>query len=159
MFDPNTLLTPRILREFVPTFDSNISHWRQLAEDNSDMAAVLPGKPSSSGKPRLFTPIQAALAALMADLIRVDVKAPLAARIARRVNEANQQHPAVEQWSVVLTANGNVSTLPFDQAKLSTGQISGAPLTFAFVVDLKNYADRVAAAIAAAPKVLGGDDD
>src|SRR5690606_28456183 len=104
-------------------------------------------------------PMRAALACLMADFIRFDMKAPLAAKIARRVMEAHQAHPDVEQWSVVLTDNGNVSTLPHDQAELRTGFISGARLNFALVVDLKNYADRVAAAIADAPKVIGGDDE
>ncbi len=158
MFD-NVLIPPRVMPDVVATYHANIGHWRQLAEDNEDMAAVLPGKPSLNGKPRLFTPLQAALFALMADFNRVDVKAPLCARIARRIMEAHRQQPKVEQWAIVVTINGNVSTLPYGQAALDTGMVSGSRLAFAVTVDLKNYADRVAAEIAAAPQVIGGDDE
>lgn len=159
MFDTNTLMPPRVVREFIPTYDSNINHWRQLADENDDMAAVLPGKPSATGKPRLFTPLQAALVALMADFMLAGVKAPLAARIARRIMESHQQRPEVDQWAIVVTANGNVSTLPYDETELRSGYISGARLAFAVAIDLQNYAERVAAAIAAAPVIIGGDHD
>ena len=154
----NVLIPPRLMPDVVPTYHANIGHWRQLADDNEDMASVLPGKPSLNGMPRLFTPLQAALFALMADLNRVDVKAPLCARIARRIMEAHAQHPEIEQWAVVMTQNGNVSTLPHDASSLGAGSVSGSRLAFALVIDLKNYIDRVAAAIAAVPKVIGGDD-
>jgi hypothetical protein len=157
MFD-NVLIPPRLMPEVAPTYHANIGHWRQLADDNEDMAAVLPGKPSVNGKPRLFTPLQAALFAIMADFNRVDVKAPLCARIARRIMEAHQQQPTVEQWVIVVTMNYHVSTLPYDEAALSKGVISGTRLAFALTVDLKNYADTVAAAIVGAPTIIGGDD-
>lgn len=157
MFD-NVLIPPRLMPDVVPTYHANISHWRQLADDNEDMAAVLPGKPSVNGKPRLFTPLQAALFAIMADFNAVDVKAPLCARIARRIMDAHERRPAVEQWAIIVTFNGNVSTQPYDHTALPGGFISGSPLAFAVVVDLRNYAARVEAAIEAAPKVIGGGD-
>jgi hypothetical protein len=157
MFD-NVLIPPRVMPDVIATYHANIGHWRQLADDNEDMAAVLPGKPSVNGKPRMFTPLQAALFAIMADFNAVDVKAPLCARIARRLMDAHRSQPSVEQWAIVVTMNGNVSTLPYDQAGLSTGMVSGSRLAFAVTVDLKNYADRVAEVIAAAPKVIGGHD-
>lgn len=156
--DDHVLIPPSVMSRIVASYRANIDHWRQLAEENEDMARVLPGKPSLNGRPRLFTVLKAALFAAMADLVAVGVKAPLAARIALRVMEAHSQRPEVEQWSLVVTANGNVSTLPFDQSGLRAGTVSGSRLAFALVVDLKNYADRVAAAIADAPKVIGGDD-
>ena len=154
----NVFIPPRLMPEVVPTYHGNIGHWRQLADDNEDMASVLPGKPSLNGRPRLFTPQQAALFALMADLNCADVKAPLCARIARRIMEAHEQRPEVAQWALVVTENGNVSTLPHDHDGLRAGTVSGSRLAFALVIDLKNYLDRVAAAIAAVPKVAGGDD-
>jgi len=159
MFDTDTLLPPRVLREFIPTYGTNINHWRQLADDNDDMAAILPGKRSATGKPRLSTPLQAALAAQVADFTSVGVKAPLAAKIARRIMDAHRLRPEVDQWAIVVTDNGNVSTLPYDETELRSGFISGARLAFALTVDLQNYADRVSAAIAAAPVVVGGDDE
>ena len=157
MFD-NVLIPPSVMAQIVASYHANIGHWRQLADENVDMAAVLPGKPSTTGKPRLFTSLQAALFAVMADFVAAGVKAPLAARIARRLMEAHERQPEVEQWTIVATDNGNVSTLEYNQAELRTGFISGARLIFALVVDLRTYADRVAAAIANAPKVIGGDD-
>lgn len=158
MFDTKILLSPKIMRDVVPSYDTNINHWRQLADDDENMAAVLPGKPSSTGLARLFSPIQAALVAIMADFIRVDVKAPLAAKIARRVMEAHLAQPSVGQWAVVVTANGNVSTLAYDETGLRAGFVSGSRLAFALVLDLRNYAERVDAAIADAPNVIGGQD-
>ena len=154
----NILIPPSVMPEIVHTYRDNINYWRQFADENADMAAVLPGKPSVNGKPRLFTPLQAALFAIMADFNSADVKAPLCARIARRVMEAHEAQPAVEQWVIAVTMNGNVSTLPYRATDLSTGGVSGSRLAFAVVVDLQNYADRVAAAIADAPKVIGGTD-
>lgn len=159
MFDSNTLLPPRVVREFIPTYDSNINHWRQLADENDDMAVVLPGKPSATGKARMFTPLQAALAALMSDFMLAGLKAPLAARIARRIMEGHRQRPEVDQWAIVVTANGNVSTLPYDETELRSGFISGARLAFAVAIDLQNYGERVAAAIQAATVIAGGDQD
>lgn len=154
----NVLIPPRLMPEVVPTYHANIGHWRQLADNNEDMAAVLPGKPSANGKPRLFTPLQAALFAIMADFNRVDVKAPLCARIARRIMEAHAAQPTVEQWVIVVTMNYQVSTLPYDEAALSNGVVSGTRLAFALTIDLKNYADTVAAAIGSAPVIIGGED-
>jgi hypothetical protein len=159
MFSNNILLPTKIVKEAANMTDNQMIHLRQLAESDQNVAAVLPGKPETTGKPRLFDPLRAALACIMADFIRADVKAPLAAKIARRIMEGHQQHPAVEQWAIVVTMNGNVSTLPYGQADLSRGAISGSRLAFALMVDLKNYAERVAAAIADAPKVIGGSDE
>lgn len=158
MFE-NALITPRMMPDVAPGYHANINHWRQLADDNEDMAAVLPGKPSVNGKPRLFTPLQAALFAIMADFFAAGIKAALAAKIARRIMEAHRRQPHVEQWAIIATANGNVSTLPFDQVELRTGFVSGSRLSFALAVDLKNYAERVAAAIADAPQIVGAVDD
>ena len=154
----NFLIQPSVMPNIVPTYRDNINYWRQFADGNEDMATVLPGKPSINGKPRLFTPLQAALFAIMADFNAVDVKAPLCARIARRIMEAHLQHPGVEQWVIVVTMNGKVFTLAYGGTDLSSGMVSGSRLAFAVVVDLKNFADRVAAAIAAAPKVIEGSD-
>ena len=68
MFD-YVLIPPSVMASIVASYHANINHWRQLADDNQDMAAVLPGKPSLNGKPRMFTALQAALFALMADFI------------------------------------------------------------------------------------------
>ena len=125
MFDNKTLLPPKVVREIIPTYDTYINHWRQLADENEDMAVVLPGKPSTTGSARLFTPLQAALAAIMADFIRVDVKAPLAARIARRVRDAHLAQPEVEQWAIIVTFNGALSTLPYGDIDLCGGVVSG----------------------------------
>ncbi len=159
MFDNRILMPPRTVKEIIPTFPANIDHWRQLADKDENMAAILPGKPTTTGKPRLFTPLQVALAAIMADFINVDVKAPLAARIARRVMDAHLAQPGIEQWFIVVTQNGNVSTMPYDQTELRTGFISGSRLAFALCVDLRTYADRVNAAVAELPTVIGGDDE
>ena len=157
MFD-NVLIPPNVMARIVASYHTNIDHWRQLAENNEDMAAVLPGKPSTTGKARLFTSLQAGLFAVMADFVAAGVKASLAARIARRLMEAHASRPEVDQWTIVATSNGNVSTLEYNKTELRTGFISGSRLNFALVVDLRTYADRVAAAIADAPKVIGGDD-
>ena len=126
--------------------------------DQPEIIAVLPEK-RGSGKARHFTPLQFALVALMADLVAAEFKLPLAGKIAHRVMEAHNREPNVEQWAIVHTTNGNISTLPYTKASLETGYISGARITFAITVDLKNYADRIERAIAEAPKVIGGDDD
>lgn len=159
MFDTKILMPPRMVKEIIPSFPANIDHWRQLADDDENMAAILPGKPSSTGKPRLFNPLQIALAALMADFIHSGVKASLAAKIARRVMDAHLAHPAVEQWAIIVTSNYNVSTLPYAEVDLRKGIVSGSRLAFAVCVDLRNYADRVSAAIADFPTVIGGGDE
>lgn len=159
MFDNRNMMPPRIVKEIVPAYHTLIDHCRQLADNDANMAAVLPGKPSTTGKPRLFTPLKAALMAIMADFINVGVKAPLAAKIARRIMDAHLAQPASEQWSIVVTQNGNVSTMPYDQTELRTGFISGSRLAFALCVDLRTYADRVNAAVADLPIVIGGDDE
>ena len=126
--------------------------------DNDDLQAVLPSKPEVNGQPRHFTGLQCGLLAIVTDFTRAAVKLPLAAKIARRVMDAHLAQPSTKQFVIVATDNGNVSTLPYDQANLRTGLISGARLSFALVVDLANYAARVTAAVADAPKVIGGDD-
>ena len=157
MYD-NVLIPPSVMASVVASYHANINHWRQLADENQDMAAVLPGKPSLNGKPRMFTALQAALFALMADFNVAGIKAPLAAKIARRVMEAHETQPEVGQWVIVVTSNGNVSTLEYDQTDLRAGVVSGARLNFALVVDLRSYADQVAIAIADASRVIGGDN-
>ncbi|MXP48436.1 hypothetical protein GRI43_13665 [Altererythrobacter luteolus] len=158
MFNNTILIPPAVMPEVAPTYHANIAHWRQAAERDQSLAAVLPNKPSENGKPRLFSSLQAAMFALMSDLVSADFKTPLAARIARRVMEAHQHRPQVEQWAVIYTVNGNVSTLPYDQAELRTGFISGSRFNFALVIDLKTYADRVDEAIANTPRVIGAGD-
>lgn len=126
--------------------------------DHEEVQAILPPKSETMGKARLFNRAHFAATCLLADLMAADFKVPLAARIVRRVMDAHRKQPEVEQWCVVHTANGNVSTLPYDQAELRTGFVSGSRLTFAMLIDLKTYADRVDRAIADAPRVIGGED-
>ena len=149
------LIPPAEMPSIAPSYYANIAHWRQAADHDQNLAAVLPGKPSENGKPRLFTPLQAACFALMADLVAAGFKTPLSAQIARRVMDAHLREPNVEQWAVVHTANGNISTLAYDQAELRTGFISGSRFRFGLVIDLKTYADRVEEAVADAPRVVG----
>lgn len=159
MFEDNVYLPTGIVKRASGLTDNQMIHFRQLAATDANMAFVLPGKPELTGKPRLFDPLRTAMACLMADLVSVDVKAPLAAKIARRVMEAHQRQPEVEQWAIVVTANGNVSVLPYNQTDLRTGFISGSRLRFAVAIDLRNYADQVRRAIADAPRVIGGEDE
>ena len=126
-----------------------------FASDNEDVQAVLPPKPEVNGQPRYFTGLQCGLLALVTDFVGAGVKLPLAAKIARRVMDAHLFQPDVEQFVIVATDNGYVSTLPYNQADLLTGFISGARLNFALVIDLANYAARVKAAFDDAPKVIG----
>jgi hypothetical protein len=126
--------------------------------DNEDLQAVLPPKPEVNGQARYYSGLQCVLLAIVTDFTGAGVKLPLAAKIARRVMAAHLSQPTVEQFVIVATDNGNVSTLAYDQAELRTGFISGARLSFALVVDLASYAARVAAAVADAPKVIGGGD-
>lgn len=158
MKNSQVLIPPVVMRSFVRTYDSNMAHWRQAAENDENLAAILPGKPSENGKPRKFTALQAVIFAAMSALVAADFKTPLAAKIARRVMEAHQRQPEVEQWAVVHTKNANISTLPYDQTELRTGYISGSRFTFALVVDLKTFTDEVDEVIANAPRVIGGDD-
>ena len=136
---------------------NQMTHIRSLDDENMD--AILPPKSEFSGVARLFNPLQVGMLCFVADLISAGYKAPLAAKIARRVMEAHQGQPEVEQWAIVHTDNGNVSSLPYDQTELRTGFISGSRLAFALVVDLRLYAERVSAAIAGTPRVIGGDDE
>lgn len=125
----------------------------------ADFLAIMPPKPEVNGQSRYFTGPQLAALCIATDFVGADVKAPLAARIARRVIEAYEARPEVAQWAIVVTDNGNVATLPYCQSDLRTGFISGSRFKFAVVIDLRTYADRVDAAIAAAPKVIGGGDE
>lgn len=159
MFDNSILIPPSVMPMVAPTYHANISHWRQAAERDANLAAVLPGKPSENGRPRLFTPLQAAIFAAMAAMVAADFKTPLAAKMARQVMEAHLRQPEVEQWAVVHTANGNVSCLAYDQTELRTGFISGSRLTFAIVIDLKTFADQVAEVVATAPRIIGAEDE
>lgn len=158
MFE-NLLMPRRLVKEASGLAENQMIHLKQLAETDPDMGFVWPQKPEITGLPRLFDPLRAAMICLMADLIAVDVKAPLAAKVARRIMEAHQRQPEVEQWSIVITANRNVSVLPYAQTDLRTGFISGSRLRFAVAIDLRNYAEQVAAVIADAPRVIGGDAD
>lgn len=159
MIEANTFLPSGIVKKAARMSDNQMIHFRQLAESDDNMAAVLPGKPEATGKPRLFDPERAALACLMADLVASDVKAPLAAKIARRVMVARETQPEVMRWVIVATDNGHVSTLPYNHTDLATGFISGARLRFALVIDWETYCERVAEAIADAPKIIGGGDE
>lgn len=155
----NTFLSSRIVKDEARLSDNQMTHLFQLAETDDNVAAILPAKPEVTGKSRQFNPLRAALACLMADFMEVDVKVPLAAKIARRLMEAHERQPAVQQWSIILTENGNLSTLPYDQTELRTGFISGSRLRFAVVVDWQTYADRIERLVANSPRVIGGGDD
>lgn len=159
MTDKATLMPTSIVKKAARITDNQMIHFRQAAETDENLAAILPAKPETSGKPRLFDPLQAALVCVMADFMAVDMKAPLAAKIARRVMDAHSDNPTVDQWAILLTDNGNVSTLPYSQSELRTGYISGSRLRFAVVVDLRTYRERVEEVIADAPRVIGGGDD
>lgn len=90
-----------------------------------------------------WSPLRAGMFFFMADLLKQGVKAPLAAKWAARIMDAHLASPEVERWSIVVTENGNTSSLPFDSIDLSTGYISGSRLAFALVVDLRMYDERV----------------
>lgn len=152
-----TFSPSRIVKPAARISDNQMTHFFQLSEADENLAAILPGK-SDTGKARMFDQVQFACVCLLADLVAAEFKTPLAAKIARKVMDAHLLHPKVEQWAVVHTANGNISTLPYDQTELRTGFISGSRFTFAIVVGLKTYADRVTAAIDDAPRVIGGGD-
>ncbi|MES2300878.1 MAG: hypothetical protein V4521_02195 [Pseudomonadota bacterium] len=156
MFTENVLMPTSVVKSAAHLSDGGMIHLRSLDDEN--MVAIFPPKPQFSGLARLFNPLQAGMVCLVAQFVASGVKAPLAAKIARRIMEAHLSQPAVEQWAVVVAENGNVSSLPYDQADLRTGFLSGARLAFALVVDLRLYAERVSAAIAEAPRVIGGDD-
>lgn len=154
-----TLTTTTRAKEPARLSDNQVTYLFQVADTDENMAAVLPPKPETNGKPRLFDVSQAVVLCVIADFMAVDVKAPLAAKIARRVMDAHRDDPTVDQWAILLTDNGNVSTLPYSQSDLRTGYISGSRLRFAVVVDLRTYRERVDEAIADAPRVIGGGDD
>lgn len=158
MLNGKFAIGPKVMRSICPAFRDHFDNRRQAAETNPDVAAVFPEKPAENGKARVFSPLQAAIFALMSHLVAADFKTPLAAKIARRVKEAHEQEPTVEQWAVAYTDQGNVSTLPYTEAGLATGYLSGSRLRFALVIDLKNYSDLVERAIADAPKVIGDED-
>ena len=126
--------------------------------DLKTLEAILPPKPDKMGKARYYNRAQFGMACLLSDLVAAEFKVPLAAKIAQFVLAAHEREPDVEQFAVVHTANGNISTLPYSRALLETGFVSGARLKFGIVIDLKNYADRVTVAIANAPRVIGGED-
>lgn len=86
---------------------------------------------------------------LVADLLKQGWKAPLAAQMAVRVLEAHLAKPEVEQWAVVVTENGNTSTLDFSTLELSTGYISGSRHAYTLVVNLALYGERVERLLAA----------
>lgn len=157
MFPSNVLVSSRIAIDEARVSQMQYTDYCHRTDD--DFVAVLPPKAEVNGQSRRFTAPQFAALCILSDFVIAGVKAPLAAKVARRVMEAHVVDPSVEQWAIIATANGNVSTLPYDQVELRTGFISGARLNFALVIDLQTYADRVAAAIAAAPKVIGGEDD
>lgn len=156
MFTENVLMPTSVVNSAARITGQQMIHFRSLDDDN--MAAIFPSKPPFNGTARLFNPLQAGMVCVVAQLVSAGVKAPLAAKIARRVMDAHLRQPAVEQWAVAVTDNGNVSSLPFDQSDIRTGFVSGARLAFALVVDLRLYSERVSAAIADAPRVIGDDD-
>lgn len=157
MFDANVLFKANEAARIANLTDNQLTHLGQSKNVNLD--SILPDRPGRGGVLRMAGPVRVGMLCIVSDLMASEVKAPLAGKIARRVMEAHQARPEVEQWVIVATANGNVSTLPYGQTDLRTGFVSGAALKFALVVDLRTYADRVAAAIADAPKVIGGDDE
>ena len=156
MFPTNIKVTSRIAMDAARVSGMQYTDYCQRVDP--DFINILPPKPEVNGQSRQFSATQFAALCIVSDFVIAGVKAPLAAKIARRVIEAHERQPEVEQWAIIATANGNVSTLPYDQVDIRTGFVSGARLNFALVVDLKTYAERVAAAIADAPKVIGGDD-
>lgn len=96
-----------------------------------------------------WPPLKAGMFFLAADLMKQGYKAPLAAKLVVRVMDAHLASPEVEQWAIIVTQNGNVSTLAFDSVQLNTGYISGSRIAFALVVDLRLYSERVERALAA----------
>lgn len=97
-----------------------------------------------------WPPEKAGMFFFAADMMKQGYKAPLAAKLAVRVLEAHLASPTVEQWAVIVTENGNVSTLDFKSVDLATtGFISGSRLAFALIVDLRFYSERVEAVFAA----------
>jgi hypothetical protein len=90
-----------------------------------------------------WSPLNAGMFFLLADLLKQGVKAPLAAKWSARVMDAHEAAPDIAQWAIVVTENGNTSTLAFDSIDLSSGYISGSRLAFALIVDLRLYDERV----------------
>lgn len=157
MFPTNVLFKTRDVTQAVRLSENQMIDLCHRTDEAT--VAILPPKPEQTGKSRLFTALQFGMVCLLADLMASEVKGPLAAKIARRVMEAHQRDPAVEQWVITVLDNGNVSTLPYDATELHTGYISGGRLAFALVIDLRLYAERVERAIADAPRVIGGGDE
>ena len=155
MFDTKIFTTTNVVAEATGLIGHGMTHLFQ--SEQPEIVAILPEK-RGSGKTRHFTSLQFSCVALIADLLAAEFKLPLAGKIAHRVMEAHNREPNVEQWAIVHTANGNISTLPYTKASLETGYISGSRITFAITVDLKNYAERIQQAIADAPRVIGDDD-
>ncbi|MBW4330047.1 hypothetical protein KY084_04060 [Stakelama sp. CBK3Z-3] len=148
----NILVPTKIVAAEARLSDNQVTDIYHRTDEHT--LAILPEKPEHTGKPRLFSGLQFGMFCLLADLMGSGVKGPLAARIARRVMDAHHRDASVEQWSIVVLENGNVSTLPYNSTELRSGFISGARLAFALVIDLRLYAERVERAIADAPRVI-----
>lgn len=114
---------------------------------NPDLQRIVPGMNHATGFVE-WPPLKAGMFFFLTDLMRQGYKAPLAARIAARVMDAHLASPGIEQWAIVTTENGNVSTLPLASIDLTSGFISGSRLAFALVVDLRLYSERVERALA-----------
>lgn len=139
MFDQNDLLTASVYGQ-VRNPPKKIAEMRSSRDAN--MRRIVPPYMGRSGQLE-WPPLNFAMFCLAGDLVAAEFKIPLAAKIACRVMDAHLASPEVEQWAVVTTENGNTSTLAVNGLDLSTGFISGARLSFAMIVDLRTYDDRV----------------
>lgn len=79
----------------------------------------------------------------------------LAGRFASRLAAGIRQHPDAAQIVMVVTENGNVSTLPGQSLDFSGGFISGDLLRSAIVFDVRNARARIERAIAADAELVG----
>ena len=115
--------------------------------------------PASNGKTRLFSAeVDAPLLCLFGDLIE-DYTVRHASKIVERFKRAILKHPKAPQLALVKLANGSTFAQPTTDLDLASGFVSGQYLRSAMIVDLRNYRERVQREIAAAPMVIGGDDD
>ena len=82
----------------------------------------------------------------------------VAGALAKRLRAAMRDHPHADQLTVVTLLNGSTFTQPTADLDLTTGYVSGGFVLTATMFDIRNLRDRVRQAIAADPKVIGGDD-
>jgi len=147
VFNQKSVLTTRKVSKLVHLTDAQVGELRGRPDPN--IQRVVPRMNNAVGWLE-WPPLNVGMFCLVADLMAGGYKAPLAAQIAVRVMDAHLASPEVEQWAIVTTENGNVSTMPFATIDLHPGFISGGRLAFALVVDLRLYSERVERALAAA---------